>query len=755
MSSSSSKTLVIVESPAKAKTINKFLGHDYRVVASVGHVIDLPPKDLGVDVDKGFKPSYHIIKGKQDVLKRLKAEAAKTDRILLAMDPDREGEAIAWLIAERLKKDNPDIQRIEFNEITSTAIQAAVQQPRAINRDRVESQQARRVLDRLVGYMVSPVLWQGIVKGLSAGRVQSVALRLICEREAEIESFVPVEYWKISAKLQTPKGEEFIAKLVKIGKHTLNPQKYRISTRGDADTHVAAIRKETFVVSKITREKVNKKPPPPFITSTLQQDAARRFRMPTKQDMSVAQKLYEGIDLGAKGTLGLITYMRSDSTRISDEAMKAVRSYIAGSFGVDYLPEKPVSYQSKKGAQDAHEAIRPTQISADFEPRHLKKFLSKDEFRIYELIWKRFVACQMKPAVIARVTVDITAGDYLFRTQGETILFRGFLQAYQLPGDDAEVTEEDEDEGTPNVPADIAQGQRLTLLDLLLKQLFTKPPPRYTESSLVKTLDKLGIGRPSTYSQIIATLFYREYATVEAKKWLLPTELGRTVNYFLVQHFEKLFNVAFTADMEASLDRIEASEASYLKTLKTFYEPFRENLDNVTAAIQQIKIAARGEDVRVCKTCSGSMTLRWGQDGHFLACENYPECKSTRSLPKAKTDSKKRSCKACGSTLIVRDGRFGSFLSCSRYPDCKYTRPLGIGVDCTQKECDGELLQRQSRKGTIFFGCSNYPNCSVVYWNRPIARSCRTCSFPLVEEVEDKHAKKVLKCPNCSTVQES
>ncbi|MEL6821842.1 MAG: type I DNA topoisomerase [Calditrichota bacterium] len=503
MGSSSVKTLVIVESPAKAKTINKFLGKDYRVVASVGHVIDLPPKDLGVDLDKGFKPAYHIIKGKQDVLKRLKSEAQKTDRILLATDPVREGEAIAWLIAERLKKETPDIQRIEFNEITATAVRSALESPREINRDRVHSQQARRVLDRLVGYMVSPVLWQGIVKGLSAGRVQSVALRLICEREAEIENFVPVEHWKISAKLKTPAGAEFIAKLVKIGTKTLDPNKYRIATRGDADKHVAAIRKETFIVKKIKREKVNKKPPPPFITSTLQQDAARRFRMPTKQVMSVAQKLYEGIDLGDKGTLGLITCMRSDSTRISDEALKAVRSYIAGSYGTDYLPEKPVSYGSKKGAQDAHEAIRPTHISSDYEPRNIKKYLSSDEFKIYELIWKRFVACQMKPAIADRVTVDIVAGDYLFRTQGETIIFRGFLQAYQPPGDDSKVADDEED-GIPNIPADLKEQQRLELIDLILKQLFTKPPPRYTESSLVKTLDKLNIGRPSTYSQIIA-----------------------------------------------------------------------------------------------------------------------------------------------------------------------------------------------------------------------------------------------------------
>lgn len=747
MGSSDGKKLVIVESPAKAKTINKILGKDYKVAASVGHIIDLPKSKFGVDVENGYQPEYTVIKGKNEVIKELKAQAGKASEVLLATDPDREGEAIAYFIADSIKAVNSAIRRIEFNEITRPAVLKALEHPREIDLDRVQAQQARRVMDRIVGYQVSPILWSTIFKGLSAGRVQSVALRLICEREEEIGRFVPVEYWVISAKLETQSRESFVAKLIKIGGQTLEPNKFRIPNEAEAKSHYERLLKETYRVADIRTEKVTKKPLAPFITSTLQQDAARRFGMSTSRIMSIAQKLYEGIEVGEKGEVGLITYMRTDSTRVSAEALQSVREYITETYGLDYLPPKPNVYQTKKSAQDAHEAIRPTYISKEFEPQRIKKYLSAEEFRIYDLIWKRFVASQLKPAIAERVIIDVQAGEYLFRAEGEVILFRGFLQAYQ-PEAEEKNGEAGEDGTQPaNLPKKISPGEILKLLELLMKQNFTRPPARYTESSLVKTLDNLGIGRPSTYAQIISTLFHRKYVE-KVERALSPTELGKTVNALLVSHFPNIFNVKFTALMEEELDKIEQSQSTYRDTLDEFYHPFKQTLDQVAGKVKDLKSSLQKKSDIVCDVCGRPMVVKWGRNGQFLACSGFPECKNTRPLeetpPPKESDEK---CENCGSPMVVKRGRFGEFLACSRYPECKFTKPISTGVACP--EDGGAIVQKQSRKGKIFYGCNNYPKCKFALWNRPRAQSCPSCGFPLMEEKTTRKEGFYLQCPKC------
>ncbi|MFZ0391721.1 MAG: type I DNA topoisomerase, partial [Calditrichia bacterium] len=611
-----SKKLVIVESPAKAKTINKILGKDYQVKASVGHVIDLPKTKFGVDVDNGFTPQFVTIKGKSKIINELKKAASEAGEVLLATDPDREGEAIAYHISETLKKVNSHIQRIEFNEITQNAVLNALKHPRAIDDGRVNAQQARRVMDRIVGYEVSPLLWQTIFSGLSAGRVQSVALRLMCEREDEIDRFEPVEYWTVDALLATENKNQLKARLVKIGNNTLDPQRFRIKNKDEAARHENILKKETYHISEIEQKTVEKKASPPFITSTLQQEASRRFRMTTSRVMSVAQQLYEGIDLGEKGEVGLITYMRTDSTRISSEALQKAREFISGAYGPDYLPAKPLQYGKKKSAQDAHEAIRPTYIHPDYEPRNIKKHLSADQFKLYELIWKRLIASQMKPAKALKTTINIKAGQYLFRTEGEIITFQGYLLAYQEQTENEEENNQSAYGGT--LPDDLRQDQVLSLLELMIDQRFTQPPPRYSESTLVKTLDKLGIGRPSTYAQIISTLFYRKYAD-RKERALQPTELGRTVNKLLVANFPDIFNVKFTAEMEETLDRIEQQEVKYLDSLQRFYGPFKEALDHVKEHKKEIKKDLQEKTEISCEKCGRPMVIRWGRNGRFYA----------------------------------------------------------------------------------------------------------------------------------------
>lgn len=745
----STKKLVIVESPAKAKTINKILGKDYKVAASVGHVIDLPKNKLGVDIEDGFAPQYTAISGKDDIIKKLKSDADKAAEVLLAMDPDREGEAIAFHIADEIRPVNENIRRIEFNEITAPAVRKAMETPRSIDMDRVQAQQARRVLDRIVGYMVSPVLWSTVYRGLSAGRVQSVALRLICEREDEIRRFNSVEYWSINANLQTESKESFTARLVKIDGKTLDPNKFRISDQKEAQQHFDQLQKETFKVSGIKREKIRKKPSAPFITSTLQQDASRRFSMATSRVMSTAQKLYEGINLGDKGEVGLITYMRTDSTRISDEALGNVREYIAGSYGTDYLPEKAVVYKTKKSAQDAHEAIRPTYIGAEYEPAKLKSFLSPDQYKIYDLIWKRFVASQLKPAVADRMTIDITAGNYMFRASGEAIVFQGYLLVYQPPKEVVNKEDDDKTDRPENLPKKINEGEVLKLLELLLKQHFTKPPGRYSESSLVKLLDKLGIGRPSTYAQIISTLTARKYIE-KIERALAPTTLGETVNGILVGNFPNIFNVEFTANMEEGLDRIESHETTYMDTLGGFYGEFKDTLEHVNGRLDDIRQSLQKSSGQKCEVCGKEMMIRWGRNGQFLACSGYPECKTTKPLEEpAEPVETDEICDKCGKNMVVKRGRFGEFLACSNYPECKNTKAISTGVSCPEENCPGSIVQRQSRRGKIFYSCSEYPKCKYALWNKPISQPCPECKFPIMEEKTTKKDGFFIQCPSC------
>jgi len=746
MANQNGKKLVIVESPAKAKTINKILGSDYRVAASVGHIIDLPKSKFGVDIENGYAPEYKAIQGKSKIINELKKSAKDASGIILATDPDREGEAIANHIADSIKDVNPNIERIEFNEITGPAVLKAIQHPRKIDSNRVNAQQARRVMDRIVGYMVSPILWRTIYKGLSAGRVQSVALRLICEREDEIDSFIPIEYWNVDAKLETTDGESFVARLIKIDGQTLDPKKFRIKNKDEAEDHLSNLKKATYTVAEIKKEEVVKRPSPPFITSTLQQDASRRFRMATSRIMRIAQQLYEGIDLGNKGNVGLITYMRTDSTRISNEALGSVRKYIAQSYGTDFLPQKANFYKTKKSAQDAHEAIRPSYISVDFEPRKLKKFLTDDQLKIYELIWKRFVASQMKPAIAEKTTIDVAAGKYLFRVSGEVITFKGFLQAYQP---DEENSEGDEEQTPHGIPRNISKDEILKLLDILINQMFTKPLPRYTESTLVKTLDKLGIGRPSTYSQIISTIFQRQYVEREDRA-LKPTELGRIVSRLLSNNFPNIFNVKFTAAMEDELDKIEQNKSSYVDSLNGFYFPFKKTLEKVEGNIDQIKFSLQNTTDEKCEVCGRSMIIRWGRNGRFMGCSGYPECKNTRPLeeppPPQETEE---TCDVCGSPMVVKRGRYGEFLACSRYPECKNTRPISTNVACPEEGCSGTIVKRQSRKGKIFYGCSEYPKCNYAIWNKPVPQECPNCGFPFMEEKVTQKDGPHLRCPKC------
>lgn len=740
--------LVIVESPAKARTINKILGKDYQVAASIGHIIDLPKTKFGVDIEGGFRPDYVPIKGKNKIIRNLKKRAGHAGLVLLATDPDREGEAIAYHIARSLKQVNEKIIRIEFNEITRDAVLRAIQNPRKIDDNRVNAQQARRVMDRIVGYEVSPILWKTIFSGLSAGRVQSVALRLMCEREADIDKFTPVEYWTVDAVLETGEKEVFKARLVKIDGKTLDPQKFRIANQDEAEQHKTALLKETYRITDIDRKTVHKKPPPPFITSTLQQEASRRLRMTTSRVMSIAQQLYEGVNLGDKGNVGLITYMRTDSTRISQEALEKIRNYIAKSYGANYLPSKPNIYGKKKSAQDAHEAIRPTYMSREYEPKKLKKYLSNDQYKIYELIWRRFVACQMKPAKADKTVVTVEAGRYSFKAEGEIITFRGYLIAYEEKPEEETEEKGDDKRDRENLPKNLQVNQLLKLNDLLVEQRFTQPPPRYSESTLVKTLDKLGIGRPSTYAQIISTLFVRKYVERQDRA-LLPTELGKTVNKLLVEHFPGIFNVKFTAEMETNLDRIERSEANYLDTLNNFYHSFKKSLEKVKGKRGEIKKALQEETGEKCEVCGRPMVIKWGRNGRFLACSGFPECKNTKPLEEPQVKPSGETCEVCGAPMVVKRGKFGEFLACSNYPGCKNTRPISTGVSCPENGCDGVIVQRQSRKGKIFYSCSNYPQCKFALWNKPANEICPECGNQFLVEKVNRTRGYFLECPNC------
>ncbi len=755
------KSLVIVESKTKAKTIGKYLGNRFAVKASNGHIVDLPKKELGVEINNGFKPKYITIPSKQKALKELKTAAESAENVYLAMDPDREGEAIAYFIAEKLCLEDRPCHRVLFFEITRKAVEDAMQNPRSIDEQKVNAQQARRVLDRLVGYQVSPIIWKIIRPGLSAGRVQSVALRLICEREEEIERFVPEEYWSITASLATPREEDFEAKLVKIdGK---NPE---IPNEEEADRIRDEAGSSPFVIKTITKKERKRNPAPPFITSTLQQEASRRFGMSSSRTMRIAQNLYEGIEIGEEGSVGLITYMRTDSIRISDLALTEVRDYINSSYSSGSLPKTPNRYKQKGKVQDAHEAIRPTSVLRT--PDSVKKFLAPEQRKLYNLIWQRFVASQMTPAVYDVTTVDIPVGRFLFRANGSVIKFDGFLAVYR---ESVEETDEKEVEGL--LPL-MEEGEELSLKELTPEQHFTKPPPRFTEASLIKELETDGIGRPSTYASIMGTLLNRTYVEIDKRK-LMPTELGRMVSKICVGGFPELFDVGFTREMESKLDSIERGDRGWQEVLAEFYGPFSEALDGGGGRAQELLLRESGNENAVCEKCSRPMVVKWsrgglflgcsgypectntkqidGQDqelvttdkkcplcgsdmevrrgryGAFLACSRYPECKATQSLEE-EAEGVDEECTECGSPMVVKNGRFGKFLACSRYPECKYTKTITLGIPCPREDCDGELSQRRTRKkGKTFYGCSRYPSCDFAVWEKPIEFTCPSCEY--------------------------
>lgn len=805
------KNLVIVESPAKAKTINKYLGKDYLVKASIGHIKDLPSKGLGVDVEHNFEPTYELIpdskkRNNKKIVAELKKAAKEAEAIYLAADPDREGEAICQHLAEEIVPKRPakPTFRVMFNEITKRAVNAAFEDPRQIDENLVEAQQARRVLDRLVGYKVSPLLCRTIGGRLSAGRVQSVALRMVVEREREIEQFVKTEYWTIGANLNANLPPAFDARLFKVGEQTvktsgfdqeLKKSEILIGDQAQAGQLVDEAQQQSFVVREVTTKERKRNPVPPFITSKLQQEASRKLGFAVKKTMMLAQKLYEGVELGAEGSVGLITYMRTDSTRVSDAALGEVRDYINQQYGNNYLPEKAVHYRSKKDAQDAHEAIRPTEVART--PESLAQFLKPEELKLYRLIWQRFVASQMTAAIFDQTTIDIEAGRLIFRATGSVQKFDGFLKIYQEGRDEKT---EDEDEAERSLPR-VEQGETLKLNSVTPEQHFTEPPPRYTEATLVKALEEKGIGRPSTYAAIMSTIQEREYVE-KLQGRFHPTALGKTVNDLLIEGgFDDLFNETYTARMEEELDEIEEGKLQWTKALREFYNKFEGDLKEFQRYIKDIKeknvptdevclkcntpgmvqkwgrfgpylkclnceatrdaepVAAPGADgagataeagangeetePEVCELCGKPMQLKRGRFGPFLGCTGYPECRNIRKIGKTGVPAPApvpldEVCPVDGAQLVKRFGRFGEFISCSNYPKCKYIKQETVGVSCPRPGCKGEIVVKKSKRGKVFYGCSEYPNCNVVYWDKPVADTCPQCNAPFLLEKTTK-----------------
>ena len=812
------KSLVIVESPAKAKTIQKYLGKGFTVEASLGHVKDLPKSTLGVDTSNHFETDYVVIPGKEKVLARLKKLAGPMDAIYLAPDPDREGEAIAAHLAGELarngaaskkkkktkkKKEDaevpPRIQRVTFNEITKRAVQAAFEHPRAIDQNLVDAQQARRVLDRLVGYQVSPLLWDKVRRGLSAGRVQTVALRLIVEREREIKAFEKKEYWTIDAHLAASKPPAFDARFLGKGE-----EKIEVTNGEDAEKIRAALEPASWMVRSVDKKERRRNAAPPFTTSKLQQDSSRKLRFSVKRTMMIAQRLYEGVELGEEGLVGLITYMRTDSTRVAPEAIQEVREYVGKEYGATYLPETPNVYKEKKEAQAAHEAIRPT--SAMRHPDAIKQYLKEDEYKVYKLIWQRFVASQIMPAVFDQTTVDIDAkaknGDvFWFRVTGSVLKFDGFLRVYE---ESKEGKDEEDEELKHKLPA-LEAGQKLTLKELKPEQHFTEPPPRYNEASLVKELEERGIGRPSTYSAILSTIQERQYVQKLGGKFT-PTEIGLVVTDLLVENFRDIFDVAYTARLEEELDEIEEGKEKWTDTLADFYKKFQKDLKYAEKHMENIKRMEKPTDEK-CERCGAPLVIKWGKHGsfyacstydkedpntctftkenpinlpdldsadvqetsqeeycencgrvmvlkrgrfgQFMACTGYPDCKTTRRLDQGKKVPDiplDELCPKCGRNMMIRHGRFGEFTACSGYPECKYVKQNYIGVKCP--ECkEGDLVEKRARKGNTFYGCGNYPKCKFTSAHKPMAEKCPSCGSEYLVEKNLK-AGPVIACPN-------
>ncbi|HCF61008.1 MAG TPA: type I DNA topoisomerase [Myxococcales bacterium] len=738
--------LVVVESPAKAKTIKKYLGTDYTVKASVGHVKDLPKSKMGVDIEKDFEPVYEVIRGKSQVLKEIKQAAKKAEKIFLATDPDREGEAIAFHIAEEVGGPRSEkVSRVMFNEITKRAIQEAFKHPRTLDERKFDSQQARRVLDRLVGYQISPILWSKIRRGLSAGRVQSVAVRLVVEREEEIKAFVPQEYWTLDARLAGRLPPQFTARLVK-----LDGKKAEIKDEPTASRLVAALRECTFVVDKVEKKERRRNPPAPYITAKLQQDAANRLRFTAKRTMGLAQKLYEGIELGDEGAVGLITYMRTDSARLSQEAVAEVREYIEKQYGRDHLPESPNVFKSKGSAQEAHEAIRPTSVA--YPPERVKPFLDRDSFRLYKLIWDRFVACQMQPAVYDQTTADIGAANATFRATGSRLRFPGWLSAYGEKLEDEEPKDEEAGEENKEIPP-LESGEALGLKKLDSEQHFTQPPPRFTEASLVKELEEKGIGRPSTYAAILSTIQDKEYVAKEENRFK-PTELGGLVTKELVRAFPHELDIAFTAELEGKLDEIEEGKFNWIDVLKEFYGPFKQSLSRAEETMRDIKREEVKTELK-CEKCGAPMVIKWGKLGRFLACSGYPECKNTKDFREAEggqievvaEEAAGEACPNCGKPMVIKRGRFGRFMACSAYPECKTSKPVTTGVGCP--ECkQGQLAERRSKRGKVFYSCNRYPECKFALWDRPIAEPCPKCGAPFLVAKFSKQEGEFVACAN-------
>ena len=734
--------LVIVESPTKAKTIGKYLGSGYDVRATVGHLRDLPTRELGVDVDNGFEPKYVTIKGKTKTLSELKKAAKGASVIYLATDPDREGEAIAWHVADQLKAVVPT-HRILFHEITKAAIQEALKDPGQIDDRKVDAQQARRILDRLVGYKASPILWKSIKTGLSAGRVQTVALRMIVEREREIRAFKPEEYWTIEA-LCAKDGQTFEAALAKVAGH-----KPELHTEADATAVVDVVRNRPFIVSKVEKRNRRKNPGAPFTTSTLQQEAAKKLGFSSRRTMRTAQDLYEGMDVGGDGAVGLITYMRTDSPQVSDTALASVRSFIKKNYAKPYLPEEPNRYSAKKNAraQGAHEAIRPTDVS--LRPEDVQPHLEPDQYRLYQLIWQRFVASQMTPAVYDMTIVDFDLGEYLFRASGSVLVFDGYHVLYTEGREKEEGKTMDD---LPPIPP-LVVGDQVEVREITPSQHFTEPPPRFSEASLVKELERLGIGRPSTYSAIISTLSAREYVRVDQRRFF-PTDLGETVEKIMIGKFPDIFNVEFTSEMEDELDRIEDGELKWQRVLKDFYGPFVKALNAVDLnALVADAHGLKPEELAKerCPKCGSPIELRTGRFGPYLACIKYKDsCDYVKSLKRNKvpdrpTDEK---CHLCGSAMVIKTGRFGEFLACTTYPKCKGTRSLPMGLKCP-KCPDGDLTERRTKRGKSFWGCLRYPACDFSTWNRPVPETCPSCGWLGMEKKiskADGESRTCLKC---------
>ena len=733
-------TLVIVESPAKASTIKKYLGPGFEVKASVGHVKDLPKASIGIDIANDFQPEYVVIDTKKKVIAEIKAAAKKAARVLLAPDPDREGEAIAWHIADEIRPCNGNIHRVLFNEITKKAVLEAIQHPLELDLKKYESQQARRVLDRLVGYQISPILWTKVRRGLSAGRVQSVAVRVLVEREEEIKAFQTEEYWTVEVEVEGQAPPPFAARVVKV-----DGEKPSLVHEGQAQEALELIRKSALKVASVERKERRKNPPAPFITSRLQQEASSKLRFSPKRTMGLAQRLYEGVDLGAEGPTGLITYMRTDSTRISDDAVKEVRTQIASRFSPAHLPAEPNIFKSKKSAQDAHEAIRPTLI--DHDPERVRSLLTaagagrdaretEDLIKLYTLIWNRFVACQMAPAIFDQTAIDIEAGRVGLRANGQVMRFPGFLEVYAESMEDAA----SEEEGSGSLP-DVKQGEVLRLVGEKPEQHFTQPPPRFSEATLVRELEEKGIGRPSTYATILSTVQDRGYAEKREGR-LHPTELGVVVNGLLVKSFPDILNTDFTAQMEEQLDEVEEGSADWIKLLKDFYAPFERDLDRAKVEMRDLKREEEPTE-EVCEKCGKPMVIKWGRNGYFLACTGYPDCRNTKEYTRnadgtltvrPTTRPSDQICPTCTSPMVVRRGRFGEFLACSRYPECKTTSPVSLGVACPKPDCGGYLSEKRSRRGKVFFGCSNYAKskCDFVSWDRPLPKPCPLCGAPFI-----------------------